>query len=46
MLNRRNEAKDLLKRRELAFSRAQNKPVFERKKVPSKRKIWPQTGEL
>jgi hypothetical protein len=46
MLNRWNEAKDLLKRKELAFSGAKNEPVFERKKAPSKRRIWPQTGDL
>jgi hypothetical protein len=39
MLNRRNEAKDLVKRKELALLRAQNELVFERQKALSKRKI-------
>jgi hypothetical protein len=46
MLNKRKKAKDMLKRKELSLLRAQNEPVFERKKAPSKRKIWPQTGDL
>jgi hypothetical protein len=46
MLNRRNEARDLLKRKELALPGAQNELVFERKEAPSKRKIWPKIGML
>jgi hypothetical protein len=46
MLNGRNKAENLLKRNELAFSRAQNGPVFERKKALSKRKIRPQNCDL
>jgi hypothetical protein len=33
-----SEAKDLLKRKEFAFSSAQNEPVFERKKAPQSEK--------
>ena len=41
ILNRRNEAKDLLKTKELAFFRAQNELVFAGKKSQSNRKMGP-----
>jgi hypothetical protein len=46
ILNRRNEAKILLKLKELAFSGAQNKLVFECEKRQAKRKISPTIDEL
>src|SRR5271157_1895110 len=46
MLFRRNEPKTSLKRKELAFSGAQNELPFECKKCPSKRKSWPKTHAL
>jgi hypothetical protein len=41
ILNRRNEARNLLKAKELRFSGAQNELAFAGRKSQSKRKIWP-----
>jgi len=46
ILNSGNKAKKWLKAKELAFSGAQNKLVFERKKAQSKRKMGPKIDEL
>jgi hypothetical protein len=46
ILNRGNEAKNLLKAKELAFSGAKNELVFERKKAQSKRKMGPKIDEM
>jgi hypothetical protein len=46
ILNRGNEAKNMLKAKELTFSGAQNELVFERKKAQSKRKMGLEIPEL
>ena len=46
MLFRRNEPKNLLKIKELAFSGAQNELPFECKKRPSRKELWPKTHAL
>jgi hypothetical protein len=45
-LFRRTKPKDLLKRKELAFSRVKNKPRFECKNPQSNPKIWPKIWDL
>jgi hypothetical protein len=46
ILNRRNEPKDMLKTRGLAFSEAKNELFFRSKKRHSKRRISPTIDEL